>query len=201
MLGGFQSRMCVLSRFSCVWLFVTPWTVAPQAPQSLAFSRQEYQSGFPCFPRGYLPDLGMKPTSPTLQADFLLTDPPGKPLVLSGPRNCGPQTQYQMLGCGPTEAMVAQKQQLSTDLSTSSLFAVIPQRLIALDFSGWRVSGSSDQLVFPTSPLFPNFFHSCVRSNFYIKVFVLYTQSECTSLTEPSLIQLLVLEWFQGTEP
>ena len=129
MLGGFQSRVCVLSHFSCVQLFVTPWTVAPQAPQSLGFSRQEYQSGFPCFPRGYLPDPGMKPTSPTLQADFLLTDPPGKPLVLSGPRNCGPQTQYQMLGCGPTEAMVAQK---------NSFQQTFPQApYLRLYFRGW----------------------------------------------------------------
>ena len=35
----------VLSRFSCVWLFVTPWTVARQAPLSMGFSRQEYGSG------------------------------------------------------------------------------------------------------------------------------------------------------------
>ena len=32
---------------SCVWLFTTPWTVAHQAPQSMGFSRQEYQSGLP----------------------------------------------------------------------------------------------------------------------------------------------------------
>ena len=191
----------MLSRFSCVRLFVISWTVACHAPQSLGFSRQEYQNGFPCCPRGYLPDPGMKPTSPTLQANSSLTDPPGNPLVLSGPRNCGPQTQHQTLGCGPTEAIVAQKQQLWTDLSTSSLFAVILQRLIVLGLLGWRVSDSSDHLVFLTSPLFPNSFHNCVRSNFYIKVFVLYTQGECTSLTEPSLIELLVLEWFQEIEP
>ena len=41
---------CVLSRFSCVWLFVTPWTVARQAPLSMGFSRQEYWSGLPCPP-------------------------------------------------------------------------------------------------------------------------------------------------------
>ena len=38
----------VLSQFSCVWLFVTPWTVAHQAPLSMGFTRQEYGSGLPC---------------------------------------------------------------------------------------------------------------------------------------------------------
>ena len=39
---------CVLCRLSCVQLFETPWTVASQAPMSMEFSRQEYQSGLPC---------------------------------------------------------------------------------------------------------------------------------------------------------
>ena len=43
--------------------FVTPWTVAPQAPLSMGFSRQEYLSGLPCPPPGDLPDPGIKPTS------------------------------------------------------------------------------------------------------------------------------------------
>ena len=38
---------CVLSRFSHVWLFATPWTIACQVPQSMGFSRQEYWSGLP----------------------------------------------------------------------------------------------------------------------------------------------------------
>ena len=37
--------ICLLSRFSCVWLFSTQWTVARQAPWSMGFSRQEYWSG------------------------------------------------------------------------------------------------------------------------------------------------------------
>ena len=38
----------MLGRFSCVRLFVTPWTVACQVPLSMVFSRQEYWSGLPC---------------------------------------------------------------------------------------------------------------------------------------------------------
>ena len=62
-----------------VKLFVTPWTVAYQAPPSMGFSRQECWSGFPFPSPGDLPDPGIEPVSPTLQADTLLSEPPGKP--------------------------------------------------------------------------------------------------------------------------
>ena len=59
---------------------MTPWTVARQAPPSMGFSRQEYWSGL-LFPSpGDLPNPGIKPKSPTLQADALTSAPPGKPL-------------------------------------------------------------------------------------------------------------------------
>ena len=63
---------------SCPTL-VTPWTVACQAPLSMGFSRQEYWVGLPFPCPGDLPDLGIKPGSPTLQADSLLTELQGKP--------------------------------------------------------------------------------------------------------------------------
>ena len=40
--------VCMLSHFSRVWLFATPWTVALQAPLSMGFSSQECWSGLPC---------------------------------------------------------------------------------------------------------------------------------------------------------
>ena len=55
-----------------VQLFETPWIIACQAPLSMGFSWQEYQSGLPFPPPGDLPDPGIKsvsPASPTLQAD------------------------------------------------------------------------------------------------------------------------------------
>ena len=67
------------SSLSRVWLFVTPWTVAHQAPLSMRFSRQEYWHGQPFPSPGDLPDPGIKPTSPASQADFLPSEPPGKP--------------------------------------------------------------------------------------------------------------------------
>ena len=54
---------------SHVRLFVTPWTVALQAPQSMEFSRQEYWSGLPFPSPGDLPKPGIKPRSPAWQAD------------------------------------------------------------------------------------------------------------------------------------
>ena len=62
---------------SCLTL-ATPWTVAHQAPQSMEFSRQEYWSGLPFPPPGDLPDPGIEPRSPMLQADALPSEPPGK---------------------------------------------------------------------------------------------------------------------------
>ena len=59
-------------------LFVSPWTAARQAPLSMEFSRREYWSGLPFLSPGDLPDPGIKPRSPTLQVDALLSEPPGK---------------------------------------------------------------------------------------------------------------------------
>ena len=65
---------------SRVQLFVTPWTVAYQAPPPMRFSRQEYWSGLPFPSPGDLPDPGIEPGSAALQADSLPSEPPGKPL-------------------------------------------------------------------------------------------------------------------------
>ena len=72
------SEVKLLSR---VRLFATPWTVAYEAPLSIEFSRQEYWSGLPYPPPRDLPDPGIKPRSPALQADALPSEPPGKPLL------------------------------------------------------------------------------------------------------------------------
>ena len=68
-----------MKSLSRVRLFATPWTVAHQAPPSMGFSRQEYWSGLPFPSPGDLPDPGIEPRSPTLQADALPSEPPGKP--------------------------------------------------------------------------------------------------------------------------
>ena len=72
-----QSGTCILiSRFSCVWLCVTLWTTACQAPLPIGFSRQEYWSGLPCPLPGDLTNPGIKPTSltsPALAGGFFTT--------------------------------------------------------------------------------------------------------------------------------
>ena len=54
-----------------IQLFATPWTGAHQAPLSTGFATQEYCSGFPFSSPGDLPDPGIEPGSPALQADSL----------------------------------------------------------------------------------------------------------------------------------
>ena len=64
----------MLSCFSRVWLFVTPWTVAHQAPLSMGFSRQEHCSGLPFPSLEGLPRSGIEPTSPALANGFFTAE-------------------------------------------------------------------------------------------------------------------------------
>ena len=66
------------------WLtLLTPWTVACQAPLSMGFFRQEYWSGLPFPSPGDLPNPGIEPRSPALQADSLPTELWGKSTFLT----------------------------------------------------------------------------------------------------------------------
>ena len=65
-----------------VQLFVTPWTVAYQAPLSMGFSRQGYWSGVPFPSPGDVPDPGVETGYPVLQADALQSELLVKPLYL-----------------------------------------------------------------------------------------------------------------------
>ena len=71
------SSVQLLSR---VRLFVTPWTVACQAPVSMEFPRQEYWRGLPFPSPGDLSDPGVELLSLALTGRFFTTEPPGKPL-------------------------------------------------------------------------------------------------------------------------
>ena len=91
----------------CVLLFVTLWTVARQASESMGSLRQEYWNGLPCPPRGDLPTPGiepMSPVSPALQADSLALAPPGQrrqwhpaPVLLPGKSH----GWRSLVGCSP----------------------------------------------------------------------------------------------------
>ena len=80
---------------SRVQLFATPWTVAYHAPPSVGFSRQEYWSGLPFPSPGDLPNPGIEPGSPALQADALPSEPQGKTASQrkSMPKNAQTTTQ------------------------------------------------------------------------------------------------------------
>ena len=68
-------RCCLRAQaLTRVQLFVTPWTVAHQAPLSMGFSRQENQSRLPFASPGDLPGPGIEPKSSALQADSLPTE-------------------------------------------------------------------------------------------------------------------------------
>ena len=69
--GGIVAKSCTT--------LATPWTVACQTPLPMAFSRQEYWSGLPFSPPGDLPNPGIQPEFPALQADPSLTELKGKP--------------------------------------------------------------------------------------------------------------------------
>ena len=76
---GSGIRVREMKLLSRVRLFVTPWTVAYQAPPSMGFSRQQCWSGLPFPSPGDLPDPGIEPGSPALQAGSLLTELEAKP--------------------------------------------------------------------------------------------------------------------------
>ena len=63
--------------------FVTPWTIAYQAPHFMGFSRQEYWNGLPFPSPGELPNPGIEPGSPALQADALTSEPPHRRMGLT----------------------------------------------------------------------------------------------------------------------
>ena len=69
-----------MKSLSRVRLSAIPWAIVYQASLSMGFSRQEYWGGLPFPSPGDLPDPGMEPRSPTLQADALPSEPPGKPM-------------------------------------------------------------------------------------------------------------------------
>ena len=68
--GGLVAKLCLI--------LASPWTIACQAPLAMGFSRQEYWSGWPFPSLGDLPDPGIESGSPTLEADALTSEPPGK---------------------------------------------------------------------------------------------------------------------------
>ena len=75
-ISGASANVCAYSLYP-VWLFATPWTVAHQAPLSMGILQtRTHWSGLPCPPPGDLPNPGIQPMSPALQADSLPSETP-----------------------------------------------------------------------------------------------------------------------------
>ena len=92
-------HVCMLSHFSCVWFFVTPWTVKFQAPLSMRFPWQEYWSGLLFLSPGDLPNPGTEPQSPAFQVDSLPSEPPGKPLHGPCENTTAHEEQFTKFAC------------------------------------------------------------------------------------------------------
>ena len=101
--------------YSVVSNSATVWTVACQAPLSRRFSRQEYPSGLPCPPPGDLPNLGTEPRSPTLQADSLPSEPPGKP------KESQVLFTYELVGDDKTDKTIFSKYYLTDEFDLRSI--------------------------------------------------------------------------------
>ena len=71
----------MLRRSSRVQLFATPWSLSAPGSSAVRFSKQDCWSELPCPPPGSLPNAGIEPVSPALQADSLTNDPVGKPFL------------------------------------------------------------------------------------------------------------------------
>ena len=81
--GIYENPSMKVKLLSHIWLFVTPWTVAHQAPLSTEFSRQQYCGGLPFPSPGDHPDPGIEPGSPSLQADSLPLSHQGRLVFIS----------------------------------------------------------------------------------------------------------------------
>ena len=115
----------MLSCFSHACLLAMLWTVAPQAPLSMGFTRQEYWSGLPCLLPGELPFPGIKPTSlmsPALEGRSFTTSITWEAqLMLSWPKSlCG--FSHKMLGKELNEIFVQPKSIHLRDYTDSARF-------------------------------------------------------------------------------
>ena len=83
-LSDYHKVKVKVKSFSRVWLFATSWTTAYWVPPSMGFSGQGYWNGLPFPSPEDLPDPGIEPRSPALQADTLPSEPLGKPYIYMG---------------------------------------------------------------------------------------------------------------------
>ena len=104
--------------------FASPWTVACQTPLFMEFSRQKYWSGLPCPSPGDLPNLGIEPGSPALQADSLSS---GK--GLKAPSLWQISEPHKSALCPPCESSKILEEKGKSKISKATLAAVFPHKM------------------------------------------------------------------------
>ena len=117
---------------SRVQLFATPWTVAFQAPPPMEYSRQDYWSGLPFPSPGHLPDPGIEPRSPALQADTLSSELPGKPHKMKG------KLKIECCSCSDTKLSLTICNPVDCSPPGSSIHEILQERIlewVAISFS------------------------------------------------------------------
>ena len=137
MLSAPQSKWRLLSP---VGLLETPWTVVCQAPLSLGLPRQEFWSGLTFPSPGDLPDQRIKARSPALQADFLPSEPPGKPfsrLIFI------PQSETQSISTSWLKQMSNQGNQGQNPFLQSPSGSFLAPALLIRPHNSWPLGFSS----------------------------------------------------------
>ena len=134
----FPSPMHVkVKSLSRVWLFTIPRTVFYQASQSMGFSRQEYWSGLPFPSPGDLPDAGIEPWTPALQAEALPSEPPGKP----SPMHACMLSRFSHFWLCVTPLTAAHQASLSTEFFRQEYWSGLPfpspQNILVLVIPYW----------------------------------------------------------------
>ena len=122
---------CMLSCFSHVQLFATPWTIAHQAPVSMGFSRQDYYSGLPCPSPEDLPDPWIKLAflmSPPLAGGFFTTSATWEASVYIEKGKERKVAQSCPTLCHPMDCSLPSS-------SVHGIFQAIVQEWIAISFS------------------------------------------------------------------
>ena len=156
-----------LSCFSRVRLFAMLWTVACQAPLSMAFSRQEHWNELPCLPSGGLSNPGIEPASPALLHRRILPEPPGEP----DPPLTGAQTS-PLLAHTPTLLPVTGAQTSPLLARTPTVFPVTGAQtspLLARTPTVFPVTGAqTSPLLAHTPTMFPPWpTSSCAIATFH----------------------------------
>ena len=156
-------RACMLSGFSRVWLFMTPRTVAHQAPLSMGFSKQRYWNGLPFPSPGDLPHPGIEPGSSALKANSLPSVPPGKPcLICTLSQTCERNLSY----LGKRHPRGMKGIQRKGQLCPSQQLAVILCYAVKTVHANWFISDrclidwslNRHTLLYCTSQILPFFF-------------------------------------------